>query len=162
MIRSVGLACSFMCVVLPLAGGPWMRVILVLGLCCQRFCPVRSMRWLLQLGQEARRLVGSHHGPPWLVGIMWSTWVARVVQPLVWIWQVCWSRSRICFLMRRHGPPYSGFLGMGGVYHFGKGTRICADCATLGGGAAPGAVSLLSGVVCAGLRRNCAGRESLL
>lgn len=114
MMRSWGLAWLRVCVVLPAAGGPLMMVIWVSGLCCHLFCRVRSMRWLLQWEHEALRLVGSHHGPPWLVGMMWSTWVAVPVQPVVWTWHWWLSRWSICCRMRRHGPAYSGFRAMVG------------------------------------------------
>lgn len=101
--------------VLPEAGAPVMSVMWVLVLCCHLLLPVLSMRVLLHLRHEALRLLVSHHAPPWLVGIMWSTSVAWVVQPVFWIWQVWLSLSRICLRMRRHAPPYSGFLAMLGI-----------------------------------------------
>lgn len=75
-----------------------------------RHCSVGllSARRLLQLAQAARRLVGSYQAPPAWTGVMWSTWVAMVVQPGPLIWQVPPSRWRICGRMRCQGPEYWG------------------------------------------------------
>lgn len=143
-------------VLLPPFGGPTTRVMIVVPF-CQRSGWRLAARWLLQVAHDARRLVGSHQAPPAWTGVMWSTCVASWVQFFPWIWQWCWSRSRICFLILRQGPPYC-FLAMVQVSRawvrptlVGRAPRrvfrsICAKCA----GNVPRRVSVWSvfGFVC--------------
>jgi hypothetical protein len=70
---------------------------------------------ILQVEHAARRLVGSYHSPPKASGCMWSTVVAKRVQPGCRTWHWCWSRSSTCWRMRLQGPPYTCFFCLYGL-----------------------------------------------
>lgn len=78
------------------------------ALACVLPCLARAPRAVLQGAHAARRLAGSYHSPPQLIGVMWSTVVAWRVHPGRLTWQVWLSRSSICRRMRCHGPLYTG------------------------------------------------------